>query len=306
MALVTRCSECFTVFRVTPLHLQAHGGKVRCGQCNHIFDGFAALLTIEEPETITPVKTGEAAKAPESTSRLSPDAAMSHAEALQEGGIPEPMRLEPHISEPIPSAQNPSEPRASEPTRAAPVKPEAAEARAPETPAREKPDSRAAKKADRARDRRVAREQIPHTGGAMYAGPEDDMRDNYFPEHYASRGKQLPEITAAWAVANLFMFIVLVAQVIYLFRSELVVSMPGTRPFLEQYCKVLECTVSLSPTPASLTGHKPEPFNPGQLLATSVPDPFRKVHLEIGVLSFVNSSAASPVNRLHVPLEALS
>jgi hypothetical protein len=81
----------------------------------------------------------------------------------------------------------------------------------------------------------------------MYAGLEDDMLDDYLPEHYASKGKQLPEITVAWAVANLFMLIVLVAQVIYAFRSELVVSMPGTRPFLEQYCKVLQCTVSLSP-----------------------------------------------------------
>jgi len=251
MALVTRCPDCFTVFRVTPLHLQAHGGEVRCGQCSHIFDGFAALLTMEEPETIKPVKTGEAAtgetaKASESASRLSPGAAMPHAEALQGGGVPDPMRLEPHISEPIPSARNPSEPRASEPTRATPVKPGAAEVRAPETPAREKPDSRVARKADRARDRRVARERIPQTGDAMYAGPEDDMLDNYLPEHYASRGKQLPEITAAWAVANLFMLVVLVAQVIYLFRSELAVSLPGTRPFLEQYyCKVLQCTVSL-------------------------------------------------------------
>ena len=245
MALVTRCPNCLTVFRVTPLHLQAHGGEVRCGQCSHIFNGFAALLTMEEPETIKPVKTREAAKASENTSQLSPDVGISHPEALQDGGVPEPVMSEPHVSEPIPSAQNPSEPHTSEPTGSAPVKPEAAEARAPETPAREKPDSRAAKKADKARDRRVAREQIPQTGDAMYAGLEDDMLDNYLPEHYASRRGQLPEITAAWAVANLFMLIVLVAQIIYAFRSDLAVNMPSTRPFLEQYCKVLQCTVSL-------------------------------------------------------------
>jgi predicted Zn finger-like uncharacterized protein len=253
MALVTRCPDCFTVFRVTPLHLQAHGGEVRCGQCNHIFNGFAALLTMEEPETIKPVKTGEAAtgeaaKASESTSRLFPDVAMPQAEALQDGGVPEPMRLEPHISEPIPSAQNPSKPHTSEPTGAAPVKPEAAEARAPEMTAREKPDPRAAKIAARVRDRQAAREKISQTGDAMYAGLEDDMLDDYLPEPYASRGKQLPEITAAWAVANLFMLIVLVAQVLYAFRSDLAVHMPGARPFLEQYCRVLQCTVSLPPS----------------------------------------------------------
>ncbi|MCC2682774.1 MAG: finger-like region [Nitrosospira multiformis] len=247
MALVTRCPNCLTVFRVTPLHLQAHGGEVRCGQCNHIFNGFAALLTMEEPEIIKPVKTGEAAKASENTSQLSPDVAMPHAEALQEGSTPEQVVSESPIPESISSAQNPPGPRPAESTSSAPVKPEAAEARALETPAREKPDSRAAKKADKARDRRVAREQIPQTGDGMYAGLEDGMLDNYLPEHYVSRRGQLPEITVAWAVANLFMLIVLVAQIIYAFRSDLAVNMPSTRPFLEQYCKVLQCTVSLPP-----------------------------------------------------------
>ncbi|SET56035.1 MJ0042 family finger-like domain-containing protein [Nitrosospira multiformis] len=246
MALVTRCPNCLTVFRVTPLHLQAHGGEVRCGQCNHIFNGFAALLTMEEPEIIEPAKTGEAAKASENTSQLSPDVAMPHAEALQEGEV-----SEPPVPKPISSAQNPAGSRPAEPASSAPVKPEAAEARAPETPARGKPDARAAKKADKARDRRVAREKIPQTGDAMCAGLEDDMLDNYLPEHYVSRRGQLPEITAAWAVANLFMLIVLVAQIIYAFRSDLAVHMPSTRPFLEQYCKVLQCTVSLPPSTGS-------------------------------------------------------
>lgn len=251
MALVTRCPNCFTIFRITPLHLQAHSGEVRCGQCSHIFNGFAALLTMEEPENKKPVKTEGTAKASESTSstsQLSPDVAMSRREALQDGGTLEPVMSEPRISEPMPSAQNPPEPLSSEPVASAPVKPDAAEARASETPAREKPVSKTAKIADRVRDRRAARKQISQTGDAMYAGLEDDMLDNYSPEYYASRKEQLPEITAAWAVANLFLLVVLMAQITYLFRSELAVSMTGTRPFLEQYCKVLQCTVSLPPS----------------------------------------------------------
>lgn len=292
MALVARCPDCFTVFRVTPLHLQAHGGEVRCGQCNHIFNGFAALLTMEEPETIKPVKTGEAAigeasKTSESTSRLSPEVAISRPEALQDGGVQEPLRLEPHVSEPIPSAQNPSEPHISEPTGAAPVKPEAAKTRTPETPAREKTDSKAAKIADRVRDRQAAREKISQTGDAMYAGLEDDMLDNYLPEHYASRRGQLPEITAAWAVANLFMLIVLVAQIIYAFRSDLAVNMPSTRPFLEQYCKVLQCTVSL---PAS-TGSE-NTASSGMTASPSV---------DLAALADKRSSVSGHYRRVHSP-----
>lgn len=50
MALVTRCPNCATAFRVTAQHLQAHGGDVRCGQCAHVFNGFTTLTTVQEPE----------------------------------------------------------------------------------------------------------------------------------------------------------------------------------------------------------------------------------------------------------------
>ena len=51
MALITRCPHCATTFRVTPLHLQAHGGDVRCGRCTEVFNAFSTLSTIKEPET---------------------------------------------------------------------------------------------------------------------------------------------------------------------------------------------------------------------------------------------------------------
>lgn len=54
MALVTRCPQCSTTFRVTPLHLQAHGGDVRCGHCAHVFNGFATLTTVQAPASSDP------------------------------------------------------------------------------------------------------------------------------------------------------------------------------------------------------------------------------------------------------------
>jgi predicted Zn finger-like uncharacterized protein len=42
--MITRCPSCSTTFRVTPEQLQAHGGKVRCGQCRTVFDGLRALV----------------------------------------------------------------------------------------------------------------------------------------------------------------------------------------------------------------------------------------------------------------------
>jgi len=51
MALVTRCPNCATAFRVTPQHLEMQGGNVRCGHCSQVFNGFTALTTVQESET---------------------------------------------------------------------------------------------------------------------------------------------------------------------------------------------------------------------------------------------------------------
>jgi predicted Zn finger-like uncharacterized protein len=51
MALATKCPHCHTVFRVALDQLKLRGGIVRCGACNEIFDGNAALV---EPSASLP------------------------------------------------------------------------------------------------------------------------------------------------------------------------------------------------------------------------------------------------------------
>jgi len=51
----TRCPGCKTIFRVTPQQLAMRSGQVRCGHCQTVFDGVAALVSLaprprEEPE----------------------------------------------------------------------------------------------------------------------------------------------------------------------------------------------------------------------------------------------------------------
>lgn len=48
MSMVTRCPGCNTLFRVTPQQLQAREGKVRCGRCMLVFDGFKMLAAMPE------------------------------------------------------------------------------------------------------------------------------------------------------------------------------------------------------------------------------------------------------------------
>jgi predicted Zn finger-like uncharacterized protein len=44
MALATKCPHCSTIFRVAHDQLKLRGGIVRCGACNEVFDGNAALI----------------------------------------------------------------------------------------------------------------------------------------------------------------------------------------------------------------------------------------------------------------------
>lgn len=57
MNLITQCPSCGTSFRVTEPQLQAHGGKVRCGNCMTIFNGREALLAVAEAAKAVPVKS---------------------------------------------------------------------------------------------------------------------------------------------------------------------------------------------------------------------------------------------------------
>ncbi len=51
MRVITHCPACQTQFFATEEQLNQHGGKVRCGQCLHVFDAKAQLITVSEGAT---------------------------------------------------------------------------------------------------------------------------------------------------------------------------------------------------------------------------------------------------------------
>ena len=55
MALATKCPHCNTTFRVAHDQLKLRGGIVRCGACNEVFDGNAALLEPIAPPPAIPL-----------------------------------------------------------------------------------------------------------------------------------------------------------------------------------------------------------------------------------------------------------
>jgi predicted Zn finger-like uncharacterized protein len=53
MRVITHCPACQTQFFATEEQLNQHGGKVRCGQCMHVFDAREQLISVAEETTDT-------------------------------------------------------------------------------------------------------------------------------------------------------------------------------------------------------------------------------------------------------------
>ncbi|WP_316681625.1 DUF3426 domain-containing protein [Ralstonia flaminis] len=68
--LAARCPNCQTAFRVVADQLRLRGGLVRCGRCNHVFDGRAHL--IELGATPTPPAATPATPAPQQADPRAP------------------------------------------------------------------------------------------------------------------------------------------------------------------------------------------------------------------------------------------
>ena len=177
MALVTRCPNCATAFRVTAQHLQAHGGDVRCGNCTHVFNGFTTLITVQEPET------GGSSKI------------LGTREDIQRA----PDLLDQTIS-----------PRTRYDLTMGDVGPASI------------------------------------SGATQESAAEASDTVSAILGHYSYDSVQPHKSQHGWGFASLFLLLLLAGQVVYFYRTEISVLAPGARPYLEQYCELLHCTIPLS------------------------------------------------------------
>jgi len=64
MSMVTSCPSCATTFRVTQEQLKRRQGRVRCGKCSGVFDGFKTLASLPDvPPSEAPTELREIAPA---------------------------------------------------------------------------------------------------------------------------------------------------------------------------------------------------------------------------------------------------
>jgi predicted Zn finger-like uncharacterized protein len=246
MALVTHCPDCAATFRITPLHLQAHGGDVRCGHCGRVFNGFTTLATMQEPEA----KNLSEAKAEETPE--------SQPEVPRDNDFPDLKAQALSDQQDAPSAPGgkitedgvaSDEVIQDEVTQDKVIRGEAIQqASASEPPIAEEPAKRADNTSDSAKATGVGGEKSTSKfSDTISPKSENYAFENYPPENYAFDEVQPPTTSLAaslaWGFANLFLLVLLTAQAVYAYRSEISVIVPDAKPYLERYCELLKCSL---------------------------------------------------------------
>lgn len=220
MTRITACPQCKTRFRVTAEQLAAHGGDVRCGRCNHVFNAYRTLAE-EAPPAEIPFEIEYPDRPPEPTPEEPPaatiGAAPEDAEATQ--ALPEQPQQEAEESQPnfvtedLPGEEeNPALPATS-----------------PEV----EPEPEAAPEV------RVVRVQPPPLKVEPNVSPE---RPKYGPP-------PKPKRAWPWALGSLVFLAGLLLQGVYFQRDSIAANYPPTRPLLEQACSYLQCRISLPRNP---------------------------------------------------------
>jgi predicted Zn finger-like uncharacterized protein len=213
--MVTRCPSCNTMFRVTPPQLQARQGKVRCGRCMMVFDGFKELGTLPDQ---TPAEgelaLGDAARVPRAAV---PDAPASReGEAITIGDR--------DASWPGWTSSSPAE----SPT---PAPGSGAQPEGQTYPARQDPMTTAEPTGRAGPTSETA-------SGAIDEEPPVD--ESGLHHHIGPR---------AWVTGSALLLFALAAQAAYFYRTELASNYPGLKPALIRTCKTFGCSVPLPQRP---------------------------------------------------------
>jgi predicted Zn finger-like uncharacterized protein len=212
--MLTRCPHCTTTFRVTPDQLKARQGRVRCGQCQEVFNALDTLIEAASPPTapLEPLRIAavEAAPAADATAEATPfsetgpftanaaELAATPVEAIEAAGEIEP------ADDAIEPAAEPAAPTVDAETVV--------------------PVGRADEFIDE-----IAREIPPRLEPLLHEEP----RRRVWP----------------WALGCVAAAIAFAAQAAIHFRTEISVLYPATKPALVAACATLGCDVALPRKP---------------------------------------------------------
>lgn len=209
----TLCPHCDTRFKIAAAQLESHHGMVRCGHCLQAFNARASFIP-EQPNPQLELPILDAVAPTEELPAGEPHAAEAAAETVP-------------VAKPAASTEE------TVLTEVLPPEDETAatETESPETPYNDQldfnqPDTAA-----------VEPDKKPMTLAEQVAVVQDEEEgDQPSPPAY----RRWP-----WAIAAFVLLLVLLAQAAYFFRVDLAARLPGLKPALTGYCKLLGCSVPL-------------------------------------------------------------
>ena len=220
MDLTTRCPECHTTFAASLEQLQLRKGYIRCINCAHIFDGFEAVVSpgSAEPAPEHRISSAVAGKGPAFSvpaNRQPDESADASGPAFRLGSGQVSSRPEPSVS--VPAGAVKVEPvvhhaGVSAGTSTSP----AGSGQGAQVYAEPRLGTEAAK-----------------AGQAYHAYPETPARSGGVSRFL-------------WRFLIMLGFVLLLAQLLYVYRAQIANNVPAVRPVLEQACASLNCTVPYS------------------------------------------------------------
>lgn len=206
--MYTQCPKCETVFHITMEHLQAHGGLVRCGHCDHVFNADQRLF--DE----IPGKAGQQPAAPTKKPRTGNAKSKSiKPKAAAAPDVP--------VRKPARQPKKPPPETITEEVDAAPAPWAAAEPIGPKRA--EAPRKSAGKRADQD----AARQDVTRLDAIL----------EQLPLRAAPR-----QFSSLWIVGGVLLMVALVAQGTYFYRDQLA-AYPELRPYLIDACAEIGCTL---------------------------------------------------------------
>lgn len=255
MVMSTTCPACHTRFRVTPEQMDAHGGDVRCGRCAKVFNAHVYLE--HEPEELQhegqsrlPFEgPGNSKQAPFT---IAPSPLVG--EGWGEGGNEEPtvpsfeeVPVEEELAQP-PQAGGELLPES--PVEAESFVPEWGEEALSEPPAAA--ESRLPEPAEPVTVEPVGAESITLPPRFVPEPvPERPAAREAFVEIEDEPKKRI--FFWLWLIGALLLLASLGVQGLYFFRSDLAARHPEFKPFLQQFCGVLQCSIRLPANPDLLS-----------------------------------------------------
>lgn len=222
----TTCPSCHAVFRIKPEQLDAHAGKVRCGKCAYVFNGFETLITpIETVSFMAPYDEDDEDEeivqaAPRKLEKFPLDSRTTASESIEIYSV-RPITVMESLSGSFPLQTDEQITREAEEINRA-------------IAATTHPD--------------LIKEEVPKEKTikpGLQITPELQAKLNHLQQQLSDEQTHARWRFWGWSAGLLILFLLLAGQSIYFFRNTIAAYYPESKPLLSNACRVLGCTVEM-------------------------------------------------------------